>query len=154
MPCTFWHENYGDAQLMCCSHLCVTRCALDRLGRTLTDHPQLGSGSHKCVLLIFQLNWLVHSPFWGINYVIFLCITSFNFNNLKIPRVVCAHFFFKIDHLPCFKILWTNLVVSSKVVHEKSTINIEWNALKSTFSWAWEVKVQYGVLDCMPHGSY
>ena len=32
---------------------------------------------------------------------------------------------FKIAHFPCFKILWTNPILTSKFVNENSTTNIE-----------------------------
>jgi hypothetical protein len=46
-------------------------------------------------------------------------------------------------HHPCFRTLQINLILTSKLVHEKSTTNIEWNALKTTLSYAWEIKVWF-----------
>jgi len=45
-----------------------------------------------------------------------------------------------IAHLLYFKILQTNIILASKLVHVHSTTNIEWNELKTTLSWALEVK--------------
>ena len=49
-------------------------------------------------------------------------------------------FLFIIAHLPCLKILQINPILTSKPIHENPTTDIEWNALKSTLSKAWEVK--------------
>ena len=44
-------------------------------------------------------------------------------------------FALKSTHRPCFKILWINLILTSKHdVHDNSTTNIECNALKTTLS--------------------
>ena len=56
--------------------------------------------------------------------------------------VIHAHFSLKIAHLPCFKILLMYLILTSKLVHDNSTTNIEWNALENTLPYAWEVMFQ------------
>ena len=46
----------------------------------------------------------------------------------------------ELAHLPCFKILWIIPTLTSKVVHENSTTNIDYNAPKTTLSKAWKVR--------------
>jgi hypothetical protein len=49
--------------------------------------------------------------------------------------IIQSHFIpFEIFHLPCFKILWINPILTSKLGNEDFATNIEWNALKTTLS--------------------
>ena len=59
-----------------------------------------------------------------------------------------------ISHLPRFKIIWTNPILTSKLVQENSTPNIKWNALKITLSWAWEVKAWWLHKTCLTPSCY
>ena len=112
-----WFAHYGmrscgDAQLWSCSHLV----------------------DYKSLMLNFQVNLIGQRTFWGDKPWHFLVHRFFH------PKG-CAHFAPSvIAHLPCFKILWTNLILTSKLVHETSKTYVEWNALMTTLSWAWKIK--------------
>ena len=113
--CIFWHEN-------------LWKCLIIELFPFKWITPP--------TYFTYELDWSKVFVEW-IKHGIFLCITSFHCYNLKIPRVICAHFFSCIiAHLSSFKILWSNPILISKLVHENSTANIGWNALKTTLSWA------------------
>ena len=103
-------------------------------GRCSTIELFSSSGSHKHSEHVPCEFWLVKGPFWGMKFGFLLCIPSLNCCNLNIQRVTHAHFPFKIAHLPCFKILRIRPILTSKLIHEKSTTNIEWKALITTLS--------------------
>ena len=50
----------------------------------------------------------------------------------KCKGLIMPNFFLEIAHIPCFKILLINPVLTSKLVRENSIANIEWDAFKTT----------------------
>ena len=124
MVCTLWHN----------------------LWRCLTIELFSCSGSHKCYARFLGQRCdsdklIGQRSFLGIKYGIFKCIPSINCYNLRIQRVIHTHSPLKIVYLSCFKMLHIHPSLTSKLVHGNSTTNIEWNAIKTTFYWAWEVKL-------------
>ena len=97
MLCTFWNENFW-------------RCSSIEL------FPSSGSQKH---FLIFHVNLIGRRSFLGIKHGISVCIPSISYCNLK-PEAMHALFFPKIYHFPYFKILQTNPVIISKLVHKNS----------------------------------
>ena len=96
-----WFAHFGtriaeSSELLSCSHLV----------------------DHTSIPLIFQVNLIDKTRHF------FLCITSFNYYSLKIQRVnSCLFIPLEIALLSCFKILWTNLILTSKLVHENPTLS-------------------------------
>ena len=64
--------------------------------------------------------WII--PCWSLLYY-----------NLTIHMVIHALFSLEISHLSCFKILWINPSLTSKLVHENSRTNIEYASQHNPF---------------------
>lgn len=102
-------RSHGDAQLLSWSYLV----------------------NHTRIPLIFWVNLIGMRYSQGMKHGIFFYITSLHYHNLKITMVIHARFPLVV-YLQCFKVMWTNPILIPKLVHKSSTINIEWNALKTT----------------------
>ena len=96
------------------------------------------SGSHK-QSTHFMMNLIgefFFNFFWGEggNMAYFLVLHFFQVLNSKIQRIIHGHLPPQNGSFPCFSILRINPILNSKLVHEKFTPNIEWNALQTTLS--------------------
>ena len=92
---------------------------------------QLWSYSHLVditrIPLIFHVNSISQKfILCGVKHGIYLCIPSFDCYNLETQMIIHAHPpSLEIAHLPSFKILLLNPILTLKVVYETSTTNIE-----------------------------
>ena len=131
MICTFCMRNCADTQLLSCS------CLVD----------------HTCISLVSQVNLIGHIYIW---ICMCVCVRAracvrvgiwryhmhpfLQMFKHEIQQMFHAHYFPSNNTFSMFQAPSIFLSVTSKSVHGILTTNIEWNALKTLLSKAWEVR--------------